>query len=370
MRFHVVSLPHTQVTDAFSACAFTEKVRKFCIMMKDRGHEVYLYAGDENTAPCDELITCITEKERAEAVGEKHYTQASFDFTLPHWRHFNHRAANAIRKRAHLEDFICVIGGRAHEAIANALPQLVTVEFGIGYGGTFAKYRVFESYAWMHTVYGAQGGQNPNAAKGDFWMDAVVPGYFEVEKFPFSAEKDDYYFFIGRLGCGKGEGIAAQVCQHLGKKLIVAGQGTPPAGAEYVGVIGPEERGRLMMRAKALFAATTYIEPFGNIVPEAQACGTPTITSDWGAFTETNVHGLTGFRCRHFAEFVDAAKNASNLNPVAIRQHALDNYSLPVIGKKYEEYFERLQRTLWGGGWYAVDRPANDNNDTTVKLAA
>lgn len=355
MRFHVVSLPHTQVTSAFSACAFTEKVRKFCIMMKDRGHQVFLYAGEGNEAPVDELIPCISEAERAEAVGDLHYTRASFDYSLPHWRKFNHRAANAIRRRAMLEDFVCVIGGLAHKQIADALPQLTTVEFGIGYGGTFARHRVFESYAWMHTVYGAAGGYNPNAAKGDHWMDAVIPGYFEVEQFPFSVAKDDYYFFIGRLGAGKGEQIAADVCKALGQKLIVAGAGaTPPAGTEYVGTVGPEQRGKLMSRARALFAPTEYIEPFGNIVPEAQACGTPTITTDWGAFTETNVDGLTGYRCRTFGEFLQAAKDVEKLDPALIRKHAIDNYSLGVIGAKYERYFQRLHQTLWGGGWYAL----------------
>lgn len=351
-RLHVVSLPHTQVTSAYSACAFTEKVRKFCIMMKDRGHTVYLYAGDENEAPCDEHVSCISEAERAAAVGAKHYTQASFDFSLPHWRRFNHRAAVAIRARADPHDIICVIGGRAHEAIARALPGMIVCEFGIGYGGTFAPFRVFESYAWMHTVYGAQSGPNPNAAKGDHWFDAVIPGYFEVERFPFSAEKDDYYFFIGRLGAGKGEEIAADVCRKLGKRLIVAGQGTPPAGTEYVGVIGPEQRGALMSRATALFAPTTYIEPFGNIVPEAQACGTPTITTDWGAFTETNVNGLTGYRCRTFGEFLRAAEEVKRLDPAVIRAHAISRYSLDVIGAQYEAYFDRLA-TLWGEGWYA-----------------
>lgn len=353
MRFHVVSLPHTQTTAAFSACAFTMKVRLFCKMMKGLGHEVILYAGEENEAPVDELVTCVSEVDRRKAVGAKHYTQASFDYSLPHWRSFNARAATEIRKRARKTDFVCVIGGLAHKQIADALPDLMTVEFGIGYGGTFAKYRVFESYAWMHTVYGAQGGPNPNAAKGDHWFDAVIPGYFETELFPFSADKGDYYFFIGRLGSGKGEQIAADVCRHLGRRLIVAGQGTPPAGTEYVGVIGPERRGELMAGATAVFMATTYVEPFGNVAVEAQACGTPVLSTDWGAMTETVIHGVTGFRCRSFAEFVEGAEKVKALDPYAIRKHAVDHYSCDVIALKYEAYFERLS-SLWGEGWYAL----------------
>lgn len=350
MRFHVISLPHTQTTLEYSACAFTEKVRKFCVMMKDRGHTVFLYAGDRNEAPCDELITCVTEEERKAFVGDKSFIEATFDPDLPHWQMFNGRAIEGIRARAEPTDFICVIGGRANKPIADALPHMMTVEFGIGYGGTFARYRVWESYAWMHTCYGAASRGNPNAADGE-WFDAVIPGYFEVERFPFRAEKDDYFFFIGRLIDRKGYQIAADVCKAMGKRLIVAGQGTPPDYGEYVGIVGPEERGRLMAGARAVFVPTIYIEPFGNVAVEAQASGTPVLATDWGAMTETVIDGVTGFRCRTFGEFRRGAENAHTLDPYRIRQHAIDNYSLPVIGEKYERYFERLSH-LWADGWY------------------
>lgn len=63
MRFHVINLPHTQTTKDFINCAYTEKVRRFCNMMKSLDHTVYLYAGDQNEAEVDELITCITEED-------------------------------------------------------------------------------------------------------------------------------------------------------------------------------------------------------------------------------------------------------------------------------------------------------------------
>lgn len=349
MRFHVVSLPHTHVTEAFSACAFTTKVNNFCRMMKDRGHAVFLYAGEQNEAPCGEHIACISEADRAIHVGDRHYTQAQWDPASDGWRIFNTNAIVEMRSRLEPQDFICLIGGIAHKPIADAFPNHLAVEFGIGYGGTFANFRVFESYAWMHTVYGAATGGNPNIAKAN-WFDAVIPGYLDPAQFPFRAKKDDYFLFVGRLNEDKGFRIAADVSRQLGKRLVIAGPGTPPDYGEYAGVVGPAERGRLMAGATACFAPSYYVEPFGNVAIEAMACGTPVLTTDWGAFTETVKDGVTGFRCRTYGEFLRAAEKAHTLDPQAIRDHAIDNYSLDVIGEKYERYFERLS-LLWGEGW-------------------
>ena len=350
MRLHIAALPHTQTTWAYSSCAYTGKLLGFCRMMMDRGHEVFLYSGEENEAPCTEHIVCVSEADRAAHVGQNHFTSASFDSSLPFWKSANAKMAEEIGKRYQHKDFLCIIGGYAQKPIADALPHMMAVEFGVGYGGSFSKYRVFESYAWMHLCYGSANGGNPHGADGHWW-DTVIPGYLDPAMFPFSAEKDDYYLFIGRLVDRKGYRIAADVCFDLGAKLVVAGQGTPPLGTEYVGVVGPEERGRLMSRAKAVFVPTIYVEPFGNVNVEAQACGTPVITTDWGAFTETVEDGVTGFRCRTFGEFKRAALAAPSLDPHVIRDRAVAKYSLEVIGKKYEEYFTRLLH-LWEDGWY------------------
>jgi glycosyltransferase involved in cell wall biosynthesis len=351
-RLHVVGLPHTSVTAAFTACAFTERVRKFCGMMHGLGHEVFLYAGPESEAAVTEHIACISEDERAAAVGDRHFVHASFDNSLPHWQAFNERVIATMRQHIQERDFICIIGGLAHKPILDAFPGHIGVEFSIGYGGNFAPFRVWESYAWMHTCYGAQAG-HANAADGR-WFDAVIPGSFDPEEFPFRARKDDYHLFIGRLTERKGFRIATDVCERLGKRLVIAGQGEPPAYGEYVGVVGPEERGRLMAGAQAVWVPTVYIEPFGNVAVEAQLCGTPVITTDWGAMTETVEHGVGGFRCRTLGEFMRAATDVETLSPTGIRHRAVGRYSTATVAQLYQRHFERLM-SLWGEGWYEID---------------
>jgi glycosyltransferase involved in cell wall biosynthesis len=200
----------------------------------------------------------------------------------------------------------------------------------------------------MHSIYAMF--KNPTTVDGNFF-DCVINGYLEPEMFPLQEKKDDYYLFIGRLIDRKGYRIAQQVCEALGKRLIVAGPGNFDGYGEYVGAVGPEERAKLMGGAIATFAPTQYIEPFGNVVIEAQTCGTPTITTDWGAFTETNINGFTGYRCRTFSEFCKAVEDVKTLDPVAIHKRAVSLYSLDVIAQQYDKYFSRLL-TLWDNGWY------------------
>lgn len=358
MRFHVVALPHTQVNTRYANCAYTEKVRRFCIMMTNLGHEVFLYAGEETDTKVTENIVCVSENIRKKWVDTvNHYTQFPFDPNNGLWANFNAVAIDCIKKRIQKTDFICLIGGTAQQPIANAFPDHLVVEFGVGYGGVFSNYKVFESYAWMHSIYAAY--KNPTTVDGNFY-DTVIPGYLEKEMFPEGSGNGDYYFFIGRLIERKGFRIAQEVCERLGKRLIIAGPGNDKGTGygEFVGPVGPEQRAELMGNAIALFAPTTYIEPFGNIVIEAQACGTPTITTDWGAFTETNIHGVTGYRCRTLQDFMDAAEKVKDLDRSYIRQQALAKYSLETIQLKYEKYFEQLL-TLWDDGWYQTKEKVN-----------
>lgn len=354
MILHVVGLPHTSITKDYIACAFTSRVLKFCGMMTGLGHHVFLYGGPESEAACSEFIPCMTEAERAEIVGDRHFVQASFDYSLPHWRRFNARVIEAIGQRKGERQFLCVIGGLAHKEIADAHPDLRLVEFSVGYGGVIPEsFKVFESRAWQHVLLGTTN-TNANAIDGRFF-DAVIPGSFEPADFPFSAKKSNYFVFLGRLTQRKGIAIAAEACERAGVELVIAGQAEPgevPRYGRYIGVVGHEQRGRLLAEARGLFCCAQYVEPFGNAAVEAQLCGTPVFCSPFGAMTETVEDGKTGFHCHTLREFVEATKRCGDLDPYYIRDRAVALYSTDTIAAQYHRHFERLA-TLWGMGWYA-----------------
>jgi len=337
-------------------------------MMMSLGHEVFLYASEDNEADCTELITIAPKSDQLKWFGDHDYKSKFFNITWEvndeHWVVTNQRAIEEIEKRKQPKDFICTLAGWCQQAVAAGHPELMTVEYGIGYSGVFSAYKVFESYAWMHSVYGWTHGtqaryfeEEPPEKRlsimnkmGHFY-DEVIPNYFEVEDFPFSEEKDDYYLFIGRLIESKGVQIAADVCEKLGKRLILAGQGEWNGYGEHVGSVGPKERGELMSKAQAVFTPSLYLEPFGGTSAEAMLCGTPVISTDWGAFSENVIEGVTGYRCRTMAEFIQAAKDVGELNPSEIQEYAIGKFSTDVVKYQYEDYFKRLL-TLWNDGFY------------------
>ena len=352
MRFHIVALPHTRVSGEFSSCAFTQKVLRFCKMMRRLGHETFLYSSAGSEVETTETIVCGSEEERLALVAGDHYTAADWDD--PRWQVFNTRVVGEMKQRIEPRDFICLIGGTSQRAIAEAFPAHLAVEFGIGYSGTFAKWRVFESYAWMHTVYGAEAGKSDRDGR---WFDAVVPNQVEPQLFPEGRGQGDefgqYALFVGRLTERKGWRVAQEVCQMAGVRLLLAGPGEADGvWGEFVGEVGTADRASLMGAACCLFAPTQYIEPFGTVAIEAMACGTPVISSDWGAFTETVEQGRDGWRCRSFGEFTKALEGVGRLDRRGIRERALARFSVDVVGAKYQEYFERLAK-LWDKGWYA-----------------
>ena len=347
MRFHVVSLPHTQTTRAYSHCAYTEKVRKFCDMMSVN-HEVFLYSGTDNEA-AGKHIQCISKAVQARNGfhGPADTYKIEWDADLPYWREMNLRAALEISRRRKDGDFLCVISG-SQQVISQCLPEMQCVEFGIGYEGVFAPYRVYESYSAMHSIEATHQGGFYKTDTRDF--DTVIHNYYDRADFPEPDEKDDYFLYVGRLIGRKGYRIAQDVCDRLHKRLIVCGFGDFDGYGEYRGVVGIEERGKLMSRAQAVFVPTQYLEPFGGVHAEALLCGSPVITSDFGVFTET-VTPEVGRRCRSLRDYLQAVEEVQTLDREFIREYALSKFSYEAIRPQYERYFEKLL-TVRDEGWY------------------
>ena len=366
-RFHVIGLPHTQTTKEYVACAYTQKVIKFCAMMKSLGHEVFLYSGYQNTAECSEHVKTVTKKQYDTWFGDHDHLKSlptiQWDANAEYWAAMNSKVIEQMKKRIQQKDFICIIGGTAQKAISDAFPSHMSVEYGIGYYGVYAPFKVYESYAHMHYVQGTQRDDNGH------YFDAVIPNYFDPADFPFRSKKDDYFLFVGRMIKRKGADIAAEIVKQVGGKLVMVGQGVTHSEPGkivadeitiegdhviHLGHADAKKRGELMSRAKAVFLMSGYLEPFGGTSIEPMFCGTPVITTDWGAFPENIIQGKVGFRARTLGEGVWAAQNLDALLPPKdIRTYAIDNFSMDRVKYLYQAYFEQLY-LLWDtAGWYS-----------------
>ena len=115
MGFHVVSLPHTQLTVEYLPCAYTMKVRNFSKMMMSLGHEVFLYGSEDCDTPCTEHITCIKKEYQRPNNWKKEFFAIEWNPNVSYWKTMNTNAINEIGKRIEKKDFICLIGGELSE---------------------------------------------------------------------------------------------------------------------------------------------------------------------------------------------------------------------------------------------------------------
>jgi len=157
----------------------------------------------------------------------------------------------------------------------------------------------------------------------------------------------------------KGLDTIREIADRTKLPIILHGQGDPSPWAhpniEYRGPISGTARSDFLRGAKAALMPTVFTEPFGGSGVEAMLCGTPLVAVDYGAFTETVEHGVTGFRCRTLQDWLDAIDNLDNLDRRLIADRARKRYSLDTCGLKYDKVFTDLSN-LDKDGWYTTNR--------------
>lgn len=355
-RFHLLALAHLPVSEQYLSCAYTQKVLKFAKMMTSLGHEVFVYGAEGGNPVCTEYIVTHSlqdirdqwgEGDNRFPIGYNFEEKPGFKFDegepSPVVKKFLQNAADEINKRKKDDDFLVVTMGNYHKPIADAVKLELTIENGVAYAGSFAKFRAFESAQFQNYTYGREEMKAGNKYKktGSFY-DRVIPNFFDDADYKFKEKKDDYFLFLGRIIPAKGINIAIETTKAIGAKLVIAGQGnleSTEKHVEFVGYAGKEKRRELLANAKGFFYPTMYIEPFGGAAVEAMLSGTPIITTNFGVFPEYNINGVTGFRCDTFKQFVEAAKNIDKLDPKIVRKHA-ERFLMDNVKWEFQNWLE------------------------------
>jgi len=357
MRFHIPAYVHLPCSRRYMGCAFTIKIVRLREMLESLGHEVFLYACEGSDG---EFIQTHTLKDiRKEwGTGDNRF-EIGYDWKKLGFKHdfntpktettqkFYQVCIEEINKRKRDDDFLLIMQGAYHKPIDDGVGLYLTCEPGIGYRGSYSRFKAFESAYLQNFTYGSR---HPNQSINGNYYDRVIPNYFDPKDFPFHEEKEDFFFFIGRMIIRKGVWTAVKATEATGHKLILAGQESDeidvkklPPHCEFVGYLEPEQRSDLMGRAKGVFVPTEYLEAFGGVNVEAQLCGTPAITTNFSVFPETVVQGVTGFRCDTLQDFVDAVNNVDQLDPWYIRKYA-KRYLMDNVKWEFEKWFRALHQ--------------------------
>lgn len=336
MKLHFVGLPHTTVSREYEFCAYTQKLLHMLQICEMIGYDTFLYESD----PSD----------RERWFGDTYLTEnppvfKDWDPSAACWREMNARTIMELHSNIEPSDAICIIAGRCQEEIKRAFPDHLCLEWAVGYEGVLDDtHKCFESNIWRHFVYGRN-----NINDGRFF-DCVIPNSFDVADFAFYEEKSDYLLYLGRLTPRKGLAIVEEIAKK--HRVVTAGQGDERVpGAEHLGVVKGTDKAMLLAQARGLICPTQYIEPFGGVAVEAMLSGTPVISTDFGAFTET-VDTMNGFKCRTLKDFLYAADNLDGFDSKAIAARARFHYSLEGVAPKWERWFDQVD-TLHQNGWYS-----------------
>lgn len=354
---HIIGLFHTVPSAKWSHCAFTGKVLRFAKMMKPFGWHIIEYANGESESQADEKVMILSEERLLKLLKRKHPTEfVGKDAAIGSraWMEFNSLLIPQIMRRAKDGDIICHPFGKVHESVQSNLPKCVHVESGIGYPTTWLPLKIFESSAWMHYHYGK------NNTSG-FNYNWVIPNYYDLDEWDICLEPDNYILYFGRITPEKGIDTVFEIAKHTKRKIVLCGQGDPtpwfskndyPTNVLYKAPIHGRERSKLLGHAYCIIMPTEFIEPFGGSGVEAMLCGTPLIASNYGAFKETIVHGVTGFVCNTLGDWLDAIKAAKTLDRSKIADITRSRFSLQTVGKMYDTALRQIAE-LSGPGWYS-----------------
>lgn len=207
---------------------------------------------------------------------------------------------------------------------------------------------------WCHLV-AVSAAQREDAP--DLPWAAVVHNGVDIARYQASPSRADYVLYLGRISPYKGTAEAIVAARAAGRRLLIAGGWTTPAERDYfdarirpllgpriewAGPVGSAAKADLLSRAACLIFPARWHEPFGLVLAEAMASGTPVVALRAGAVAELVPDGVAGVLCDAPGELPAAIEAAASMDGRAARAHAAERFSATVMTRRYEQLYQRL----------------------------
>lgn len=184
-----------------------------------------------------------------------------------------------------------------------------------------------------------------------------VHNSLRIDDWPFRSDKGDYALFLGRYAPYKGAHLALDAAHAAGIPLVLAAKCDEPAEQayfdEYVrprltendhvfGQADADDKRKLLAGARCVLFPIQWEEPFGMVMIEAMACGTPVVALRGGAVPEVIADGVTGFVCDRPDELPQAIEKVETLDPAACRRHVAAHFGFGHFGSGYERIYREV----------------------------
>lgn len=203
------------------------------------------------------------------------------------------------------------------------------------------------------------------------WIGNVYHG-LPRDLLAFNARKDGYLAFLGRISPEKRPDRAIEIAVRAGLPLKIAAkidrvdqpywdEHIAPlvranANVEYVGEITELQKSEFLGGARALLFPIDWEEPFGLVMIEAMACGTPVIAFGRGSVPEVIDHGVTGFIVSTVDEAVHALERLDTLDRVGVRARFESRFIVERMARDYVEIYARMAASSHARGFIAANR--------------
>ncbi|MET1046627.1 MAG: glycosyltransferase family 4 protein [Hyphomicrobium sp.] len=192
------------------------------------------------------------------------------------------------------------------------------------------------------------------------WIRTVHHGYPKSQYEFSAAPQGDYLAFLGRVSPEKGVDRAIEIARRAGLPLRIAAKIDSAdldyfvakiepllkaPGVEFIGEIGESEKSEFLGNARAVLFPISWPEPFGLVMIEAMACGTPVIGFNHGSVSEVISHGVTGFIVDSIDEAVQAVQHVKSLDRAEVRACFERRFSVDVMAQGYEAAYRTVLQT-------------------------